>query len=266
SSAKGLSVTVTHNLAALDAQMDDLTIHQLNIDSQSKLQGKRFNQRGELTVERIGAAIPLENISAHFSATDLLQRERASLALRDLKLTMLDGQFKLPALETALSTPRGKGTLSFKDLPLDSVLSLEQQPTLTGSGELAGTLPFTFKGDQFSVNQGLISAQQAGYIRYAANPAVRASAAQNQGLSIALQVLENFHYSALDIAMDYFPNGRLLLANKLSGSNPNWQSGQPIELNVNVEENLLQLLKALQFSSELNESLQRKLEQQQNTP
>ena len=153
--------------------------------------------------------------------------------------------------------------MSFSALPLNNILALEQQPSLTGKGTLAGELPFRFEGNQLWIDKGNITSTDSGFIRYIANPKVKALAKSNAGLEIALQVLENFQYEVLSIGVSYQPNGDLLLKNNLSGSNPDWQQGQPIDFSINIEENLLQLLKTLQFSDNLNDKIQDKYQRSQ---
>jgi hypothetical protein len=66
-----------------------------------------------------------------------------------------------------------------------------------------------------------------------------------------VDALSNFQYHILDVTSDYKPGGDLSLQVHLEGENPDWQSGQPIHLNLNLEENIPALLRSLQLSDEI---------------
>jgi hypothetical protein len=78
------------------------------------------------------------------------------------------------------------------------------------------------------------------------------------GLGIALDALSNFHYNKLSILADYSPDGALLLKTQLGGNNPEWNKGQQVNFSMNIEENLLKLMKTLQFTDELTNRIEKR--------
>ena len=254
--------SINHRISGLDLTLDETQVNAVNITSQSLYTNGQLNQTGKLTVKDIQIPVPISNISANFSLSNLLSDKRA-FSLRNVKANILDANVYLKQLQSSIANLKGNSTITFTDLPLNNVLALEQQPSLTGEGVLSGKLPFRFEGAKLWIKNGKITSNGKGYIRYHANQKVQSFAATNTGLGIALKVLEDFHYKLLSIGVTYDPNGDLLLKNNLSGKNPAWQQGQPIDFSINIEENLLQLLKTLQFSDSLNEKIQEKFQKQQ---
>jgi hypothetical protein len=257
-----IKAEVNHKITLLNLAQEDILLDDINIVSQNIYNNKKLSQSGRISIGKVQSTIPINNISASFNLSNLLAANR-SFTLRDLKANILEAKVSLKQLNSPFAVLQGNSVLVFSELPLNNVLALEQQPSLTGKGTLAGKLPFRFDGQQLWINDGKITSTDNGYIRYSANAKVKALAASNAGLEIALKVLENFQYKLLSIGVSYQPSGDLLLKNKLSGNNPDWQRGQPIDFSINIEENVLQLLKTLQFSNNLNDKIQDKIQQSQ---
>jgi hypothetical protein len=59
--------------------------------------------------------------------------------------------------------------------------------------------------------------------------------------------------------VDYLPDGLLTIALQLQGKNPKLEGGRPVHLNITTEQNLLSLLKSLQYSQSLSSELDRKI-------
>lgn len=72
-----------------------------------------------------------------------------------------------------------------------------------------------------------------------------------------VKALSNFQYQVLEVNSDYQAGGDLLLKVRLEGKNPDWQGGQPVNLNLNLQENIPALLRSLQLSDEISEKVRK---------
>jgi hypothetical protein len=81
----------------------------------------------------------------------------------------------------------------------------------------------------------------------------------NQAMNLVVQALQNFHYSVLNSTIDYDEQGKLTLGLRLEGRNPELRGGQPVVLNVNLEEDIPALLTSLQLSGRVNEAVTRRV-------
>ncbi|MCJ8300451.1 MAG: YdbH domain-containing protein, partial [Pseudomonadales bacterium] len=250
---------IQHKVTQLTLKIADTIARDINISSDSQYKDSRLSETGSLNIAEVNSGIAVTDISADFSLKNLLKTNR-SLQLNNTKGKLLQGDFSLEPFSTTLEPLQGSSQINFSNLPLNNVLALEQNPSLSGSGSLQGKLPFRFSSGQLYIIDGQINAMDKGYIRYSANDRIRALAATNSGLKIALNILEDFYYEVLSIRLSYYPDGRLVLENQLSGNNPNWQQGHPIKFSINVEENLLALLKTLQFSSDLEKKIRQQIQ------
>ena len=256
-----LSAKVTHQITDASLLRDKLLTSGVNLQSQTQYRDNKLSQSGKLSITNINSPVPISGISTEFTLNDLLTK-KPKMSLRRLGADLLGTRVKVNQLVAQLTPLSTRGVIEFSKLPLNNILELENQPSLNGEGLLQGKLPFRLQDKSLWIDKGRINSMGNGVIRYQMNDKIRALASSNQGLAIAVNVLENFKYQSLDITANYSPDGKLLLANRLKGQNPNWQNGQPIDFSINIEENILKLLKTLQFTDELEEKLQEKVQGQ----
>lgn len=83
---------------------------------------------------------------------------------------------------------------------------------------------------------------------------------QNPGIKLALGALTDLRFELLDLSLDYAPNGDTQFRARLKGNNPDWQQGRPIDLNLNIEENLLDLWRTLQLTDKITDSIDRRFQ------
>lgn len=76
-------------------------------------------------------------------------------------------------------------------------------------------------------------------------------------LDLIVQSLQNFHYSQLDVGVDYEKNGTLKLTTQLKGKNPDFRKGFPIHFNFNIEENIPALMKSLSLVKGLEDTIEK---------
>ena len=75
------------------------------------------------------------------------------------------------------------------------------------------------------------------------------------------RALENFQYETLEADIDYDVKGDLLAAIRLRGRNAKIEKGRPIHYNLNISENLPTLLASLRLQDEINERVEKKVQQ-----
>lgn len=143
---------------------------------------------------------------------------------------------------------------------LGAILGLYAEHGLSGEGILSGVLPVRIGPDGVAIEAGVLASQPpGGRIVYDTGESGKAMAARNQQLDLAVTLLENFEFQSLSIKADFAPTGALLLGLQLSGRNPDAFSGRPVNFNINVEENLFDLFKALTLTDDVINKLEKRL-------
>jgi hypothetical protein len=78
-------------------------------------------------------------------------------------------------------------------------------------------------------------------------------------VKLVQDVLSNYHYAKLEADVDYSETGDLALRVAMEGQNPDWNAGQPINLNINLTENIPMLLRSLRLTGDISEQIEKRV-------
>ncbi len=165
--------------------------------------------------------------------------------LRDdtIKLTaghwhILGGGFAVQPTILKLGSKEHRLTVSVAGLDFGQVLAMFDQRGLSGSGRLTGTIPLAFVGDGVGIKAAELHSTGSGTLRYRAGEDAAAPID-----NIALQALQDFRYDAMNIWINYEPDGAYRVRLRLEGRNPGLYNGYPIAFNLNLSGELPGLLR-----------------------
>src|SRR5690606_31947443 len=143
-------------------------------------------------------------------------------------------------------------TLRAQGWQLSELVALQKNADIQASGTLVGELPVTLADGRVIIENGYLRAvPPGGSIRYLATDENRALANTNPELELALNLLDDFQYQLLSAKVQLDKAGTLLLGLSLEGSNPGQYQGQPVNFNINLEQNIDPLLQSLRLSDNL---------------
>lgn len=207
--------------------------------------------------DTINGFIPFSDFKLDGHFTDK-QSER--LQIDTAEVQVLDGKLDIEPFEYNFKEQSASMKVTLKQLDLQQIVKLQSNQDIHASGRLSGLLPVDIKQDKFRISDGQLAADApGGQISY--TPANADLLSTNPGMKIALSALSDFRYHQLSALVNYQPDGTLWLDTSLKGQNPNWQQGQPIDFNIRIEQNLLKLIQALQFSDNLSKGLDQQIRQ-----
>ncbi|MEI7708056.1 MAG: YdbH domain-containing protein [Chlorobium sp.] len=178
------------------------------------------------------------------------------VSLSDFSAEIFGGMVALHNFDYDIRKKQGETELQLDNIPLQKLLDLQGTKKLYATGTVRGNIPVKMKNEVFAITNGGMNAEQSGQIIYATTPEERAAA--NQGLRTTYEALSNFLYVELLSSINMAPDGKSAITIKLRGSNPDFQGGRPIELNLNVEQNLLDLMRSLSISSNVEQIITEK--------
>lgn len=180
--------------------------------------------------------------------------ERASLAFADGELFVAD----------VVIDPRAKRqpvTLRAHDLDLAALLARAALPGLEGSGRVEGELPLVRDGAAIAVSGGLLRASApGGTIHYTPSDSVRAMAASRpMDLGLAVEAFSDFRFEVLEAKVDGDLDDAMQVGLHVKGTNPGFQDGRPVELNLNLDAHLSDLVRAGVSSYRVPEVIEERL-------
>jgi len=190
------------------------------------------------------AGVLLENIFAlvEFDTTENRYRlDRASayafggsISTHDVSTNTLTNIPDIPVLIHRLDLEKLIQAIDAKDIVLTGVLD--------------GNFPMSIVDGMPVIRNGkLHSRYPGGVLRYKEGSSVdkNVEAAGENSLMVVNQILKNYKYDSLSIDIDYSKEGQLNASSRFKGYNPDFQNGQPVYVNLNIEDNIPALIKTL---------------------
>ncbi|MFP8966329.1 YdbH domain-containing protein [Pokkaliibacter sp. CJK22405] len=182
-----------------------------------------------------------------------LQPERYHVVIEQLSADLLHGSARLNPME--FDWPGSiTGELNLNQLSLQAMLATHPSSPVQGSGRVTGLLPFRYTpGTGLAIKAGnLSSTGDGGQLSYQGELGFEKLQQTYPQLGSVSTLLKDFRYDSMDASVDYQPDGSLVLGTHLSGRNPDFEDGRLVNFNINIEENLLQLLRSLQMTGKLD--------------
>ena len=150
------------------------------------------------------------------------------------------------------------GTVYLNNIDLAAVVDIAGTEGVSIQGRATAALPLVWQNGMVLVDAGTLRGTP-GFLQY--QPSVD-PAAIDQRVSAVAAALSNLHFEQLDADITLDESGVLFLQTSVLGSNPDYENGRQVKLNLTLENNLLSLLKSLQTIESVNLWVTRKFEQQ----
>jgi len=178
------------------------------------------------------------------------------VTLSDFKAGFFDGTITISRVDYDIAGNKAETVLQLNNIPLQKLIDLQGTKKVYATGTVKGSIPVKISGTEIEIMDGAMIAESDGQIIYATTPEERAAA--NQGLRTTYEALSNFLYIQLGSSISMAPDGKSMLTIRLKGNNPDFQEGRPVELNLNLEQNLLDLMRSLSISSNVEQIISEK--------
>ncbi|MET1077430.1 MAG: YdbH domain-containing protein [Pseudomonas sp.] len=207
---------------------------------------------------------PLQLQGEYAAAQDALGK--GQLKLQQAHLQVLGGILSLPPTVADLAQQDLQLPLQVQGLELQRLLEAYPTEGLAGHGTLDGQLPLVVGPAGVTVRQGHLLARAPGGVLQFNSPRIRALGQANPGMKLVADALADFHYQRLSSDVDYDQQGKLRLALRVEGSNPALENGRPINLSINLEEDIPMLLASLQLTGKVSERIRQRVQERLGQP
>lgn len=215
----------------------------------------------KLSVEHIDIGVPITRASANIRIDPSSRGELPILTIEELKLLLLDGKVSASTLEMDLNADQQNLTLTFDNLDLAKIIAVQQLDGLSATGRLDGTVPLRISPKGIKITDGRIATREpGGNIQYHLAGDTAKTGTLMPGTDLVLNILEDLNYDSLSAAIDYEENGMLRMQLTIKGKSPQVDANRPIHFNLNLEQNLLTLLKGLRYAEGINDDIDKNVQ------
>jgi len=186
--------------------------------------------------------------------------KRPVIVVDNLQARIFGGHVSEPRIRLDLNRKTNDFNLRFQDIDVARLIALYPLEGLQADGKLNGNLPLTLGPEGIGIHDGKIkSLEPGGRIQYQPNDGERTLAGAAGQMALLFHVLEDFHYHALDATANYTPDGQLGVHIALKGKGAKIDKGRSVHFNLNIEQNIMSLLKSLRLINGLNKRLDEKV-------
>ncbi|MCB0331580.1 MAG: YdbH domain-containing protein, partial [Bdellovibrionales bacterium] len=200
----------------------------------------------EILIQQAQYGIAIQNIKSTLSAEAPKEGTfRASLGPstgNTLDSTVQIGKINFPPAEEGnLLVP-----VRAENLSLQKLVELVPDSPIDATGYLEATLPIKIAPGGVSISSGALrSRPPGGKIQY--RPKEDSASALGDQYRLVAQALEDYEYTRLEADVELDPKGEMLIKARLSGTNKKLNKTRPIDVNVNIEQNLFKLLESIRM-------------------
>ncbi|MBD9413691.1 YdbH domain-containing protein [Pseudomonas sp. PDM16] len=268
--SKALNVDLGLQLKGLDGIYDRSELSGLAGRLDMRLRGQQLTlETSDLSLQQANPGLPVGPLQfrGRYAAT-LDQPVAGQLSWSRAHTGLFKGEAWLEPGQIDLGQPSQRLLLNLKGLQLDEIFRVYPAEGLAGRGSLTGELPMSIDARGVRIERGVLGATAPGYLQFRSEK-IRALGRSNPSMQLVADALDDFHYDLLDSSVGYDERGKLTLALRLQGRNPDLEKGRPINLNVNLEEDVPALLTSLQLTDKVSETIRQRVQErlrQRNVP
>jgi Dicarboxylate transport len=167
--------------------------------------------------------------------------ENGTVEVQDLDIAVAGGVLRTRA--TVDMSPHGAwvGSAQIRSVDLRELFELFGIDGLNGSGRITGTVPIRIQDGKVAIADGLLKAEGPGVLRYQGTALQEQISARGDTVGTVAQVLSDFHYVKLSMALDKPPEGEGVLMLRMEGANPKVLEGHPFAFNIKIESDFQKL-------------------------
>lgn len=259
---KPLKLDFNSSLSHINGVYNSSELSAANLELNAMVRGDDLQAiLSKFTISAINPGIPLNAISingANYHAS-LQQPLAGTLNWQSIYAQLLNGN--IYSGEHSIRLDQDSPVLvEIDNLELQELMQAYPTDGLEGNGVIDGKIPLIVSLDGVRVDHGHLAARQPGLLRFRSDE-LSQMARSNPGLQILNQALDDFHFKVLTSDLSFEKDGKLTLAMRLEGSNPNFEKGRPIHFNFNLEQNLFALLASIQLTNQVNDLILQRLRQ-----
>ncbi len=216
---------------------------------------------GTFLLEKFNAGVELENINAKIRLYSPENQNVSALVIDSVSANIFTGNIFSEQIDYNFKKKSTAFDVNFQGVDLAEIMKTQKMKSVSASGKINGILPVQLDHNGIEVIGGeFVSVHPGGLIEYQQAGGDRVKSKESL-TGIVLKSLQEFYYDTLEGSVDYARDGKLDVQVHMEGVSPALETNRPVHLNVNMEQNILSLLKSLRYSKIVTKELDKKIKQ-----
>jgi hypothetical protein len=208
-----------------------------------------------IAIQRADIGLPLTDALFRFKISD-----GRRLDVAESRLQMSGGEVHLDPVSLDIEAPVHNVRLTVTKVSVSELFANLGIAGLSGEGSISGILPVSIFPGGIAIPAAELKADAPGVLRYNREQAPLALQSAGDSVAMALQALSDFHYKELIVTLTRELTGDVNLGLHISGSNPSFYDGYPVEFNLTVEGRLDEALRQGLAGYQVPDMIQEQLE------
>lgn len=251
------------NLDSVSGRWKELTFSGLSLQHNLKLLPTIASLDSmQLSLDVLNIGVPVTDMDARLHLSK--DSQGIGVAMEQCTFTLFDSYFAVEPFSYRTADQTSRIRIKLQHLDLAIAVPYQKVKGLEVSGLVDGMLPLEISSDGLRIEDGAIWQNGPGAISYRPEDS---TAMKKAGLpDLVIKAMEDFQYHTLQTKVNYQPDGQLDLSIQLQGKSPRIDTNRPIHLNLNVEQNLLYLLKSLRYGGLITQEIEKTIQKSMDGP
>ena len=191
--------------------------------------------------QRISGSITVGEIGPLPAQIEFQLREDGTLAIQDLDLEVAGGHMRTRGTVRTGATVTADADLNVQSIDLAELFRIIGVDGLDGTGRIGGKVPIKVRGEDVTIEAGLLKAEGTGTLRYSGTALQKQLSGRADTVGTVMQVLSDFRYEKLSMDLNKAADGTGSILLRMKGNNPAVYDGHPFAFNINIESNFHKL-------------------------
>jgi hypothetical protein len=239
----------------VDVEGNDFALRRLNTAvAFDSLVPPRTDGPQTVAIGLLQVGVPITDFLGTFAlnSSDTLEVDKVSM-------TFAEGEVIGGPLSLRLDQEETLAELSVNNVSLPALASMTELQGLEATGTLAGRIPISIKGSDILIESGTLKTSGPGVVKYRTSSSADTIAADQGGLSLALQALQDFRYDSIEVTVSGSVQKELEASLAIKGRNPDLYDGYPIDFNLNLSGELANIIRGSMAGYRVPETIKRQL-------
>jgi len=215
----------------------------------------------DIAIRDVDVGIPVTSTKASIRYSRSKKGPLPLITVNALSMSLLDGKVQGNDLLFDMNNEINDVVLVVNGLDMAEIAELQKLDGLSVTGRLDGYIPVTITTNGVKITEGkIVAQQQGGQIHYRPQGGTVEMEKSAVGSEFVFRIIEDMKYDSLTIEVNYKEDGDMDMKLAIKGKSPKVDEHRPVHFNLNLQQNVLKLLRGLRYAEGLSEEIDKNVQ------